>query len=144
MEHDYAEVSAPVRYAVTEGWEGPVVAGPYLTYDNAILARRTLVRPWRMFWRRMPYVVHASRPRGQNLAGGGGRVALIAVEVDDTHLAFIRQQARLTDLQPRVRLDFEHFMALIPGRVLGELDDRTGTIIEDGEEGIYKLYSLGG
>lgn len=43
----------------------------------------------------------------------------LIIEIDDTHAAFVRQQARLRDAV--VRLDFEFFPALLPGRVLGEL-----------------------
>jgi hypothetical protein len=43
----------------------------------------------------------------------------IVVEIDDTHMPFVRQQARLHGLT--VFLDFAHFKALLPGQMVGEV-----------------------
>lgn len=49
----------------------------------------------------------------------GGDPVKLVIEVDDSHMPFVRQQARLHG--PVVRLNFEHFPALLPGRVTGTL-----------------------
>jgi hypothetical protein len=57
-------------YVVTEGWKGPVAAGPYATFDLTVTARSSLSRPWRMAWRRQRYVVQpAWAASGQRGAG---------------------------------------------------------------------------
>lgn len=46
---------------------------------------------------------------------------LVVIEIDDSHLAFVRQQHRLHG--PDTALDFGHFPALIPGKVVGTLHE---------------------
>lgn len=73
---DFTEVPEPqppatgpwvpaVRYAVTEGWDGPVVAGPYWRYEVAVAARDGMHRTWRMVWHRQYYIIQPVDQQGK-------------------------------------------------------------------------------
>lgn len=51
----------------------------------------------------------------------------IVIEIDSTHMPFVRQQNDLHG--PEVRLDFEHFMAMLPGKVVGVVDEKYAALL---------------
>lgn len=63
----------------------------------------------------------------------------IVIEISDDHMRFVRQQAGLHG--PAVRLDFENFVALIPGTVTGTLGEH-GRFVDKGDHPLYRIEPL--